>query len=163
MTSETTVNACVAPYASNPVAEQVRGIFAAIRADYEQRHQRGLQHIEAAERQLATAIVFNEAPQIDILKQGLEYRLRPRRFPSGIKVVRSAIATFGQAPFTFDELVDRVIRNDAGRSVSRAILSKRLHELRQRGEVTLLPNGDGAGNMPRKQKIRLYCLTPPKS
>ena len=146
-----------------PVVDKVRGILAPIRAAFERRHQLGLQHLAEAERQLENAFKFADSSEIDVSKDGGGYRLMPKRPVSGIKIVRQAIATFGDALFSLDDLANRVARENPGCSIGRAMLSRRLFDLRRFGEVTLVQSGQGPHVHSRKQKKRYYRLMPPKS
>jgi len=146
-----------------PVVDKVRGILAPIRAAFERRHQLGLRHLAEAERQLENAFKFVESAEIDVSMDGAGYRLKPRRPVSGIKLVRRAIATFGDTPFSLDQLEDQVAQENPGCSIGRAMLSRRLFDLRRFGEVTLVPTGQGSQVNSRKQRKRLYRLMPPKS
>jgi hypothetical protein len=143
-------------------ADQLGVILKTIRANYNRRHQLRLQHLAEAERQLKCA--FAGTNVVELFEQGEANQVRPKRPLLGIKIVRHVLADFGQTPFSLDDVANRVSREFPGQTIDRAMLSRRLFDLRRFGEVTLATMGEETSEpLSRNQRKRLYRLMPPKS
>ena len=133
-------------------------IFKSVRSQIEDRRRQQLERVNKAERSIASLVASIDRSQIEVTVTVGRRTTRVKKPMPDLAVVKGSVATFGEDNFSLDDLVARVVRDFPNHQIARETISKRLHDLKRKRFVVLVPNS--AVDPPLNRRYyRLYRRT----